>query len=491
MQSDLLIIGTGISALSLVFHLNEANFNKKIIIVSDDYFQFSNSYKSQGGIAFEKGNRLKKSIHIDDTVKCGIINNKENTTQILNEAEYSLENLIRKGLIFDKDKKGRLLKRKEAGHTSRRILFHSDTSGKFIQEFLFNKILKFDNVKLSTGKFCYELIYEDLECKGARFIDKNTNITETIFASKTIIATGGSGGLYKFTSNSTNAIGSGVALANDIGASISNMEFIQFHPTVYINKNETLLLSEALRGEGAKLVSDKDGILEGLELLTRDKLSRILYNYIRNGHNLFLDCSDISEEVIRKFDYILNRLHTYGIDLSKDLLPIQPAAHYMCGGITTNTDGQTTIRNLYAIGETADTGLHGANRLASNSLTEAITVPYLLAKKLIVHDFPETKNLNRESTKKKCLAIDYSNKIKLLQEKMWDNCGIVRNNTQLNLFIEFIKSEQSEIERLQNNGYSYQYYRTMLKVCKLIAESSLKQEKNVGTFWKQFSKDNH
>lgn len=485
MQCDLLIIGTGIAALSLVFHLKELKFDKKIIIVSDDKFQYTNSYKAQGGLALEMGNNLKKSSHITDTIRCGIINDFDNTSQILNEAEFSLDNLIKNGLIFETNSAGKLLKRKEAGHSHRRILFHSDSSGKFIQDFLFGNIRDLSNVTLIDNKFCYKLIKNESKCVGAKFIDKKYNTTESIYATRTVLATGGCGALYKFTSNSSNTIGSGVSLAEEIGAEISNMEFIQFHPTVFVKFDKTILLSEALRGEGAKIVSDKDGILEGLELLTRDKLSRILFDYINSGHKLFLDCTKISESTIAKFDFIKNSLQLLNVDIKNELIPIQPAAHYMCGGIITNTLGQTSIENLFAIGEVANTGLHGANRLASNSLTEAITVSHLLAKDLISAKWSKEISYNDGNEIQSFISIDFSEKIDLLRNIMWEKCGLKRDNTQLIEFKNYINSEFKSIQSLPNLGYSGQYYKLMLGVCKLIVESSIKREENVGTFWKQ------
>lgn len=485
MQYDLLIIGSGIAALSLVFHLKEQGYDKKIIIASDNSYENSNSYKAQGGVALEFGDSANKSQHIQDTLQCGIINNLENTSTILNQAEIPFCNLIHSGLELDKDENGNFLKRKEAGHSSRRIFYHEDTSGKHIQQYLYSIVSKLDNLEMLENKFCYELIANNNMCKGAKFIDKLTNSMEVINANIVVIATGGCGSLYQYTSNSQTTIGSGVALAKAVGTNISNMEFIQFHPTVFIQDGVTLLLSEALRGEGAKIVSHKIGKLKGVELFTRDKLSRLLFGYLQEKHRLYLDCTKIATKKLDHFKFIGNTLKEFGYDIYRELIPIQPAAHYMCGGISTDYSGRTNVQNLYAIGEVADTGLHGANRLASNSLTEAITVPYLLAKQIAELKFPKVVSKGKNIGKKeKPLPIDFSSKIELLKTKMWENCGLVRDDKKLRLINDYINLELDTIIALHSLNYSGQYYKKMLETCSIIISASLKRDENVGTFWK-------
>jgi L-aspartate oxidase len=485
MQCDILIVGSGISALSLVFHLTELNLNKRIIIASDNNYQLSNSYKAQGGVALEMGDSLKKGLHIEDTLKCGLINNVKNTSEILTQAEYPMGNLIRGGLEFETDAVGGLLRRREAGHSQRRILFHADTSGKHIQQFLYDKVSSLGNVEMISDKFCFELIVDGTGCKGAKFIDKVTGKVLRIYASRTVLATGGCGALYEYTSNSQSAIGSGVALASEVGAELGNMEFIQFHPTVYIGGGRTILLSEALRGEGAKIVSDKVGVLSGVELLTRDKLSRLLFEHLRDNHRLYLDCTHIEAEVLSKFDFIGSALAEVGLDIRKDLVPIQPAAHYMCGGINTDTMGRTSVANLYAIGEVANTGLHGANRLASNSLTEAITVPYLMAKHLGTLEWGLV-GCGKESAEcdEPLIAIDFMPRVSQLRGKMWASCGLMREDRGLTGLREYIVTELELLGGMYSLNYSGQYYKKMLEICLLIVEASLKRRDSVGTFWK-------
>lgn len=483
MHTDILIIGNGIAALSLVYHLVEMGLDKKIIVLSECTTKNSNSYLAQGGVAVEFGGVENKNKHIDDTILCGVINNKSNTKIILSEAENSITRIIDSGLIFDNDKEGHYLRRLEGGHSSRRILYHSDTSGKHISDFLLQKVKSNKKITLLQNRFCFELVKQDDSCVGANVYNTKKNMIETIFASKTILATGGAAALYKNTSNSDYSIGAGVTLAKDIGAKITNIEFIQFHPTGFRSGKKSILLSEALRGEGAIIVNKDGRKLEGVELLTRDKLSRILYDGIKQGEEYFLDCTMLSDEVLNQFEYVRNSLRNCKLDLKVTPIPIVPVAHYMCGGIATNVNGKTNINNLYAIGETADTGLHGANRLASNSLTEAITVPYLLTFELIKSDWNKIDN-KKDYYYEIDTAKDYSLKIESLRELMWQKCGIVRKDNLLIELLDYIKSELRELGNDSMICYSKLRYISMLKTAKLIVAASIKRTENVGTFFK-------
>ncbi|PKL77749.1 MAG: hypothetical protein CVV25_13755 [Ignavibacteriae bacterium HGW-Ignavibacteriae-4] len=484
MHSDILIIGNGIAALSLVYHLTELGIDKDIIVLSEEPTTRTNSYLAQGGIAIEFGNATNKNKHIADTISCGIINNQTSTTTILSEAENSIRSIINSGLSFEYDHTGNLLKRREGGHSERRILYHSDTSGKHISDFLIQKVNANKRVKVIQNSFCFKLLREGNTCIGAEVYNTLENTVETIYAAKTILATGGAGALYSNTSNSSQSIGSGIALAKEIGAVITNMEFIQFHPTAFVRKEKTILISEALRGEGAYIKDRNGNRLDGVELLTRDRLSRILYDGMQNGEEYYLDCTDIPEEVLTKFDYVRNSLASFGIDISTTPIPIKPVAHYMCGGITTDVQGKTNIENLYAIGETADTGLHGANRLASNSLTEAITVPYLLTLDLLKSDWKEseTSNINHYSVD---ICRNYTIRIDSLRTMMWEKCGIVRTNSDLEYLRNYIATEMGKLDENSSISYAKLKYKTMLETAMIIVDSSINRSENVGTFWKK------
>lgn len=483
MNTDILLIGNGIAALSLVYHLTEQGIDKDVIVLSERPTTETNSYLAQGGIAVEFGDVTNKNKHINDTISCGIINNQTSTSTILSEAEKSIGNIIKNGLNFEYDDEGKLLKRREGGHSERRILYHSDTSGKYISDFLIQKVKANKRVKVLQNSFCFKLLKNGNSCVGAEVYNTQTNKVDTIYAAKTILATGGCGALYEYTSNSPQSIGSGIALAEEIGAKITNMEFIQFHPTAYVSDKKTVLISEALRGEGAVIIDNSRGKLDGVELLTRDKLSRMLYDGIRNGEEYYLDCTDIPKEVLNQFAYVCSSLLSFGIDIYTTPIPIKPVAHYMCGGITTDVQGKTNIENLYIIGETADTGLHGANRLASNSLTEAITVPYLLTFDLLKSDWTildcqvESEYIIENKS-------NYENRISSLRKMMWGKCGIVRTDSSLIEFRDYIAKEQSILSKTNSINYPKLRYKTILKTAELIVESSIIRTENVGTFWK-------
>lgn len=483
MQSDLLIIGNGIAALSMAFQLTEMHLKRKITIIAESTYQYSNSYRAQGGIAVEFGSKKLKKNHVKDTIRCGITNDVLATNIILGEAENPIKQLIGNGLHFDSDSDGSMLKRKEGGHSERRILFHSDTSGKHIQEFLLSKISTNKNIQIIDSKFCFELLIVDDKCCGAKAIDTLTNEVTIFNSPTTILATGGCGSLYSRTSNSPLAIGSGIVLASSAGAKISNMEFIQFHPTVYTNGTKTILLSEALRGEGARIINSEGHYYEGIELYTRDKLSRLLYAEIKNGKSLFLDCRNVAEEKLNNFQYITDSLYQFGLSLKKDKIPIEPAAHFMCGGIATDIYGWTNIGGLFAIGETADTGLHGANRLASNSLTEAVTVPYFMVRNLNFDSIKTSYNREENQSHYRIIFTNFDSKIAILREKMWQYCGIVKKETELETLKSYLQNEIDNLEKGLN--YSKLRYSQMLTTSLLIVESSLKRKVNVGTFWKE------
>ena len=484
MHSDILIVGNGIAALSLVYHLTELGIDKDIIVLSEQPTTNTNSYLAQGGIAVEFGDDTDKSKHIADTISCGIINNQSSTTTILNEAENAIRRIINAGLKFEYGDDDELLKRREGGHSERRILYHSDTSGKHISDFLIQKVNANKRVKVLQDSYCFKLLKDGNTCIGAEVYNTITNKVNTFYAAKIILATGGAGALYEYTSNSSQSIGSGVALAEEIGVEITNMEFIQFHPTAHVCDKKTILISEALRGEGATIIDNSWQKLVGIELLTRDKLSRILYNGMQNGEDYFLDCTNIPEEVLSKFAYVRSSLASLGIDISTTPIPVKPVAHYMCGGITTDVKGKTNIRNLFAIGETADTGLHGANRLASNSLTEALTVPYLLTFDLMNSDWEELvpRELNQYTID---IGRTYVIRIGSLRAMMWENCGIVRTDSSLIELRDYITNELDSLSKNSSISYPKLRYRAMLKTSLLIVASSLKRTENVGTFWKE------
>jgi len=360
---DYIIIGSGIAglttALTLVNSGNIAIFTKKN--PSD-----TSTNLAQGGMAAMVGKDDRAEWHIEDTLRAGGFHNKKTAVSLLvknsNEALNWLKN---QGVSFD------VRPSLEAGHRLPRIFHTTDFTGHDIEKALLKKISENKNIKIFKNSQAVDLIVKNNIYEGAFILMDNNKIIR-FFSKAAVLATGGSGQVYQWTTNPTVATGDGIAIAVRAGAKISDLEFFQFHPTAFKAKKSPLfLLSERLRGEGAKLIDEK-GKQFVEELLPRDKVARAVFEKQKTSE-VYLTMAHLDKkEIIKKLPNIYKRLKTYGYDLTKDNVPITPAAHYQCGGVVTDLNGKTSVKNLFAIGEVARTGVHGANRLASNSLLEAV-----------------------------------------------------------------------------------------------------------------------
>ena len=369
---DVLIIGSGIAAMQLATLLRH---DKNVRILTKSHIKNANSYLAQGGIAAAIGIHDDTKKHVADTLEAGRFhNNEEAVREILNEAPALIGDLCE---IFDKDQHGHLLLGLEGAHSENRIV-HSggDTTGKNVIDYLIRKLT--DNIKVEENVFAYELVIdkEQKRCIGVKAKDPDGTI-RYFYGDYVIVATGGCGQVYPFTSNAPTVTGDGIAMAYLAGAEIADMEFIQFHPTLLYKDGETKgLISEAVRGEGGILVTE-DGtpIMEGVhplkDLAPRHIVSQTIVDYIKNGHEVYLDIRRI-KNFERRFPSITAICEKSGIHLSDGRIPVVPGSHFLMGGIKTDLIGRTSINGLFAIGEAACTGLHGANRLASNSLLEGL-----------------------------------------------------------------------------------------------------------------------
>ena len=384
----------------------------------------------------------------------------------------------------------------------KRIL-HSggDATGKGITEALAKKVRQDQNINVMENSMAVELlISSNKECKGAIVYNELTGEHEVVYTSALILATGGVGQVYKYTTNPEGATGDGIALAYEAGAVIQDMEFIQFHPTALAISPESknrFLISEAVRGEGAKLIN-KNGeefmsrYSDKRELAPRDVVTRAIYSQMNLDHtpNVFLNASIIDQtKLLRRFPTISGRCRENGIDISQKPIPVAPAAHYTMGGIKAGVDGKTSIKGLYAIGEAASTGLHGANRLASNSLLECVVCAYELADYLSFSNL-ETPKMIDEGIKKMIDVYsrsisgeeyDYESLKANLKDIMWNNVGIIRNE-------EGLKRAKKEVEKLKKdfkrrrkclNKSEYEY-RNMLTVSSLIIQGALARKESRG-----------
>ncbi len=414
MKTDVLIIGSGIAGLAFAIKLAERKPNINIVITTKaDRFE-SNTKYAQGGIAAVMDNvHSSFESHIKDTLKAGKgFSNVQTVRMVVEKAPKRLQELIEWGTPFDKTSDGNWDYGLEGGHSVARILHHKDQTGLALEKALLDQLKRFKNIIFKTELFATDLLVQNSNCLGARFLDNNEKAF-CINSKITYLATGGSGQVFSRTTNPLIATGDGVAMAARAGAKINHMAFYQFHPTALAVKesNPVFLISEALRGFGAHLINQKgerfmfnhhpDG-----ELATRDIITKMIFKELhREGlENVWLDCRQLDKKSLQKqFPNIIAKCKKVGIDLFNKPIPVAPAAHYQCGGIKVDREGKTSIKNLYANGECSATGLHGANRLASNSLLEAVVFAHeaalAVAKEVVTIDFDEGFSYSEPETK--------------------------------------------------------------------------------------------
>jgi len=413
-----------------------------------------------------------------------------------------INDLISEGVNFDKDSEGNLNFTLEAAHSTRRILhIGGDATGKGIVDALISKVKEENNITIMEHSMAVELlINSDSECKGLILYNELTGEHEIVYTSATILASGGLGQVFKYTTNPDCATGDGIDLAYNAGAIIQDMEFVQFHPTALAlssSSKDRFLISEAVRGEGAKLVDSSGKEFMGKyhdkrELAPRDIVTRAIYTEMRdkNSQNMYLNASIIDRaKLLIRFPNIFNKCSANGIDIANTPIPVAPAAHYSMGGVKATVEGKTSIRGLYAIGEVASTGLHGANRLASNSLLECVACAYELS------DYLSFANLSTPKKIDDCIIkiineysenlndIDYNiSQLKAeLKDIMWNKVGIIRNEKDLLEAREEVENLKKSFLRSRKclNRAEYEY-RNLLTVASLIIESALMRKESRG-----------
>lgn len=389
-ETDVLVIGAGLAGLHYCLQLIENAPNTKVTLINKTSFGECNSQYAQGGIASSFSPNDSVQAHIEDTLKAGDgLCFEESVQAIIQNARQAITELEQHNIQFDCESSTNYALGQEGGHSHRRILHAGDKTGHTIIEALLQKIQDTPQIQCLEYHTAVNLITQYYphhienhgEILGAYILDSNTQKIHTYLARCVVLATGGAGKTYRYTSNAMVATGDGVAMAYRAGARIGNMEFYQFHPTLlYHTERSHFLISEAVRGEGGILRNAdtnarfmKKYAPEEQELATRDIVSRAIFAEIEKSHSpfVYLDITHQSKDFLKKrFPQIFETLRTVGIDMSEDMIPVVPAAHYQCGGILSTASGKTDINRLYVIGEAAFTGLHGANRLASNSLLE-------------------------------------------------------------------------------------------------------------------------
>ena len=500
------IVGSGAAGLYAALKLSsQISLPEGILLITKSQLGESNSRYAQGGIVGVLHQNADDSVesHLEDTLKAGAGLSDERVAKYISEISDSVINdLIDFGVNFDRNSEGKLNFTLEAAHSFRRILHvGGDATGKGIIEALAKRVQEDSNITVLENAMAVELLVNsDNECKGLILYNKLTNEHEIVYTSATILATGGLGQVYKYTTNPDGATADGIDLAYNAGAIMQDMEFVQFHPTALAispNSKNRFLISEAVRGEGAKLV-DKSGkefmanYHDKRELAPRDIVTRAIFAEMQksNSSNMFLNASIIDKaKLLMRFPTISNRCKENGIDISSSPIPVAPAAHYFMGGIKATVEGKTSIKGLYAIGETASTGLHGANRLASNSLLECVACAYELADYLSFANLLPPKKIDKSILDKidtysaPLSEADYD--IAALKQElktiMWDKVGILRNEGGLLEARKEIAQLMDSFKRNRKclNEDEYEY-RNMLTAAILIIDSALSRKESRG-----------
>lgn len=505
-----IIVGSGIAGLYAALKIEQqAKLPDGIMLITKSKLGESNSKYAQGGmVAVLKENKCDSTeSHISDTIKAGAGLSEFNTVKFISEnSDKVVKDLLNFGVEFDRDKDGNLCFTKEAAHSVRRIL-HSggDATGKMIEKSLVEQVQNNNNIDVyEEGTVVELLINSNGECRGVLVFNNMTGEYETVYSPAVILATGGIGQLYKYTTNPEGATGDGLAIAYNAGAVMQDMEFVQFHPTALAFDDDVnrFLISEAVRGEGAKLV-DADGMEfmakydERKELAPRDIVTRANYNEMMKNHlaNVYLNASCIDKaKLAERFPTISKKCLEHGIDISKDFIPVAPAAHYFMGGIRTDVEGRTSINGLFAIGEVSSTGLHGGNRLASNSLLECVVCAYEVA------DFLKTQKLDAPKSidaNIKSIIDQYSEEDEdvepidtdvfkaELKDIMWNYCGILRDERSLITALEKLDELKSKFPRTRKCQTKAEYeFKNMLTVARMIVVSALGRKESRGAHYR-------
>ena len=511
-NTDVLIVGSGIAGLSLALRLS--NDVKVILITKGKADECSTSW-AQGGIASVTSRQDSFEKHLNDTYKNGHnIVNKKVASQIIEEGPSCINWLEEIGVPFTKDDNNCLSLTLEAAHCERRIVHIDDKTGSVLHKNLYNQVLSRKNIKILYQHQIIDVISENNlmgknQCIGAYVFNKKDKKIETYNAKNIVLATGGASKIYQFTSNPYTSTGDGIAVSWRAGCRITNMEFIQFHPTcLYHPDIKSFLISESLRGEGGRLFTpDKKRFMKKYdkreELASRDVVARAIDNEMKQNDyaNVFLDISHRSSSFIKKrFPEIYKKCLSVGIDITNEWIPVVPASHYTCGGVETSISGKTDIDNLYVIGESAHTGFHGANRLASNSLLECLVMAKRcsqdLTKSILTYQKKDINlpkwddSLVTESKERFTISHNWDE----LRKIMWNYVGIIRSNKRLKT-----AKEKIEIIEKEMNEYYYKYnitsemleLRNIINVAKLIIDSALNRKESRGLHYSIDYPDTH
>ncbi len=505
-ESDVLIIGGGAAGLTLALKLADT---LHIRLISKGILREGSTLYAQGGIAAVNAPDDSLNSHIEDTLNAGAgLCDPEVVRFTVEHAAENIQWLIDQGIAFTRNTsnsaQGEYHLTREGGHSHRRVFHATDATGKAVETTLEQRVLAHPNIQVDEQHIAVDLITThklgqpgDNRCLGAYILDRGSNQVDVYRARFVVFATGGASKVYLYTSNPDTATGDGIAMAWRAGCRIANMEFNQFHPTcLYHPDAKSFLITEALRGEGAKLrLPDgsrfMDNYDERAELAPRDIVARAIDHEMKRlgCDNVFLDISHKPADFIRRhFPTIYQRCLDFGIDITREPIPVVPAAHYTCGGIMTNLHGQTDIDNLYAIGETAFTGLHGANRMASNSLLECLVFAQAASRHILeqqnqpaitakIPDWDESRVTDSDE------EIVVHHNWDEVRRMMWDYVGIVRSNKRLQRSQRRVDMLKLEIDEYYGNfrvTNDLLELRNLVVVADLIIRSAISRKESRG-----------
>ncbi|SMP15166.1 L-aspartate oxidase [Laceyella tengchongensis] len=482
--TDYVVVGSGIAGLTTALSLGESG---RVIVLTKSREQESNSFRAQGGIAAAIGEGDSPELHRQDTLRTGVELCIPQSVDVLVEmAPQTIQLLSGWGTPFDQEGAQFALGREGSHSVSRILHVGGDSTGAGITDSLLKQVQAHERIEIMTHTMVADLIVHGGVCLGVTALDEGREPIAYLARKGVVLATGGCGQLYRYTTNDLVSTGDGFAMAHRAGVKLMDMEFVQFHPTALaIEQNPMFLVSEAVRGEGAHLVNDRgEAFMERYhtwkDLAPRDVVSRAIYTEMKAGRKVFLDARVLGERFEKRFPKIYRQAREHGIDPETNLIPVTPAAHFIMGGIQTDLHGQTSLPRLFACGEVACTGVHGANRLASNSLLEGAVFAQRVADKLSSLAEQAVEDVPDFSIPTLCNDKQSEEKLKQsIRQIMWDYAGIVRTDECLRKGLSLLDkvAEQVEDGMLET--------RNMLITAQIIMKAACMREESRGGHYRR------
>ncbi len=485
-RGDFLVIGSGIAGLRAAISLAESG---RVIVLTKADPRESNTGYAQGGIAAALGQDDTPELHARDTIAAGDgLCVQEAVEVLVNDGPRYVRELIAWGAAFDRDGSGAPALGREAAHSVRRVLHARDATGREIGRLLWQRVALHPRVQVFDDALAMSIVVRDGTCRGATFVDRDGHLQE-VEADRTLVATGGAGQVFRETTNPAIATGDGIAMAFEAGARVADLEFVQFHPTVLsLEGAPRFLLSEALRGEGARLVNEAGERFVGRyepagDLASRDLVARVIVREVRRtGAPVYLTMAHLDPEYVRhRFPTITAACREAGLDLATDRIPVSPAAHYVMGGIEADRYGRTSVPHLFAAGEAACTGVHGANRLASNSLLEGLVFGARAADAMVGASVSPSLFSSSQHVVEPASRGDVPDGPDV-RDLMWRHAGLVRTAGELETAVARLSGWRAGVEsaRAGTSRREHRRLASLVTVGLLVARAALRREESRG-----------